>query len=744
MKIATLLLIVLGFFVNVNAQNPENYGTLLNSVDLGSQTATPDRSIVGIQYAEGSLWVTGFDPDDYWQHKLYKFNEDASELLETYSYGIEAAGWKDLAFDGEFLYVTDMDTIRQLSTIDGQKTGVKIPAPFYYNSGLAYNPYADHFYVTGDGGSNIYEIDRDGNIVDAISDYSNRYSTGLAVDTISPGGPFLYTFSNEEVGYGLQIVVSQISLITHQFTGVEFSGESISAIIAETAGGATITYDAEEDLLTLIGVNIRNGSNMADQMEYAMFYDITRDEIPGPQISVNPTSIQNTLPQGDSADLEIQIFNDGEAPLFWSAYVETPDQDTINNLGELLGTFNASVQTPNYDRGLNAMTFLNDVIYVNGRNFYGNQTTIYEFDKNGNLLAQHPYNSLNNAGFYSLTTDGEYLYAEDTYVIMQIEPDNFSVEGYILKPSGSGKGFTYDPNTDHFWLGNGNGLIYEFDRDGNEINEFITPYDIQGLAWDQWSPGGPYLWAWVETDAGSGSKCEAIRLNPHTCTSTGTSFIGTNFSNNPLFQDIPEGAVITNQWEENKVTFIGLHEAGIISESDTTESVGFIAAYDLDVVPPPGWIELMFPAFGTTQQDSIGTFTVRLRSLMNDTIMSAVIRIANNDIDDPQVVIPVNFEMTAAFTTGIPTLDKRDQVLGQNYPNPFHSKTTIPVILEKANNVELIVYNDSGSVVVLIYQGRLEAGKHEFTIQSAHLSPGVYFYKLETADYTEYKKMIMK
>jgi hypothetical protein len=741
---STVTIIFILFLSNVVfAQDNENFGTLLNAVDLGSQTPTPDRSIVGIQFAEGNLWVTGFDPDDYWQHKLYKFSADGSSLIDTYSYGIEAAGWHDMAWDGEYLYVTDMDTIRQLNIENGQKTGVVIPAPFYYNRGLAYNPYNDHFYVSGEGGFNIYEIDREGNIVNAIGGTSGNYYVGLAVDTISIGGPFLWSYMNEEEGYGLNLKAKQFSLQTYQFTGVEFEGASISNIINETAGGATIMYDQDSDSLRLVTINIRNG-NAQDQFEYAMFYDITRDEIPGPQISVNPTSIQNTLPQGDSADITIDVFNDGDAPLFWSAFIETPDQDTINNLGEVLASFNASIQTPDYDRGLNAITFLNDIIYINGRNYYGNQSAIYEFDKDGNFMAQHPYNALSPVGFSSLTTDGEYLYADDTYVILQINPESFMIEGYIQKPSGTYRGFTYDPNMDHFWLGNGNGLIREIDRDGNEINVFITPYDIQGLAWDQFSPGGPYIWAWVETDATEGSKCEAIRLNPHTCTPSGAGFTGTNFSNNSLFQDIPEGAVITNQWEDNTVTFIGLQKAGLIQETDTTENIGFVATYDLDVVPPPDWIELMFPAFGTTPQDSVGSFTVRLRSLMNDTIMTAVIRISNNDINDPQVVIPINFEMAAAVTTSINDhSNSNPNLLGQNYPNPFNHSTLIPIDLPSRTHIGLKLFDETGRLLATIYNGFMERGKHEFEIQAGKLSSGVYYYTLYTDSDIITKRMVI-
>lgn len=727
----------------ITAQDPPEFGELIHATDLGSQTPTPDRSIVGVQVAEGHLWVTGFDPDDYWQHKLYKYNLGGTELIEVYDYGIEAAGWKDMAYDGEHLYVTDMDTIRELDPATGEKTGGVIPAPFYYNSGLAYNPLNDHFYVTGDGGNNIYEIDREGNIIGAIADYANRYTTGLAVDTVSPGGPFLWTHSNEEVGYSLEKRISQISLLTNQFTGIEFDGESISSIIVENAGGATIAYDYAADSITFIGINIRNG-NANDQMEYAMYYNITRDDIPGPQIAVTPSNIQNVLVPGDSLDINVEISNSGDGPLFWSAYIETPDQDTIDDLGDLLFSFNATLQTPGTDRGLNAVTFLNDVIYINGRNFPNQQEAIYKFDKEGNFLGSHPYNSISPAGFTSLTTDGVYLYADDTYAILQIDPGNFSVAGYLFKPSGTYRGFTYDPQTDHFWLGNGNGLIYEINRDGEEVNEYLTPYDLQGLAWDRWSPGGPFLWAWVETNNEEGSQCEAVRLDPHTCTPVGEGFTGFSFSNDPMYQDIPNGAVITNQWEENRVSLIGLQNASFIEEGDTIEDHDFLAVYDLDVVPPPEWIEIVNTSYGTTQPDSLGQFTVRLRSIMDDTLMTAVVRIANNDIQQPEVVIPVNFEMSALFTDLEEIPGKREFVLGQNYPNPASGTTFIPVSVENEGPVELTIYDLNGQSIATYEEYVGISGEYVFRMDVSKIPHGVYIYRLITPDGSWSKQMIIK
>jgi hypothetical protein len=735
-------LLVLTIFFSVQSQEPE-FGDTLKTFDIGSLTPTPDRTIRGIEYAEGHFWATGFDPDDYWQHKLYKISSDGNTLVEAYSYGIEAAGWSDMAYDGEFLYVADLDTIRQISTLDGQKTGVKIPSPFYYNSGLTYNPQTDHFFVIGDGGNNIYEIDRDGEIMAAIANYPNHGTGGLALDTLSPGGPFLWTWSSEYIGYETILKASQISLLNYQFTGLGFEGIMISNIIVEGAGGATVIYNWDEDKLALATLNIRNG-NANDQMEYVVIYNIGSDQIPGPQIVLNPTSIQNILPPGDSIDVEISIANQGLNILNWSAYLEFPNQDTINSLGDTLYTFNGTQQTQINDRGLNAITYLDDHIWINGRNFPNQQKNIYKFSKTGELQATYPYYSLNGIGYRTIATDGEYLYFEDTYTINQVDPETFETVGFILKPSGSFSGLTYDPQTDHFWGGNGNGLIYEFDRDGNEINEFLTPYDIQGLAWDRWSPGGPYLWAWVETDASQGTRCEAIRLDPATCTPVGEGFEGYNFSNNSFFQDLPEGAVVTSQWEENKVTFLGLHNSGLINGQDTVSGVDFIGVYDLDVIPAPGWIELLEPSFGSVDASETGSLFVRLRSIMDDTLMTAVIRIENNSILEPEVFIPVNFTMLPLIYTS----NNEDQLnerglLGQNFPNPVKSETVIPLFIAEAGNVDLTIYNNLGKVVQKVYDGWLDSGDHQLKVNLSGQKPGIYYYSIQTQENSFTRKMIL-
>jgi hypothetical protein len=81
--------------------------------------------------------------------------------------------------------------------------------------------------------------------------------------------------------------------------------------------------------------------------------------------------------------------------------------------------------------------------------------------------------------------------------------------------------------------------------------------------------------------------------------------------------------------------------------------------------------------------------------------------------------------------------------LSQNYPNPFNPATTIKFALPVSGNVTLKVFDVTGRLVSEIVNGNLQAGLHEVNFNASNLSSGAYFYKLETKDFTDIKKMIL-
>ena len=81
--------------------------------------------------------------------------------------------------------------------------------------------------------------------------------------------------------------------------------------------------------------------------------------------------------------------------------------------------------------------------------------------------------------------------------------------------------------------------------------------------------------------------------------------------------------------------------------------------------------------------------------------------------------------------------------LKQNYPNPFNPTTIISYDLVKAGNVKLEIYNDIGRKVATLVNGMQSAGSHEVTFNASHLNSGLYFYKLDSQNFSQTKKMML-
>jgi hypothetical protein len=90
----------------------------------------------------------------------------------------------------------------------------------------------------------------------------------------------------------------------------------------------------------------------------------------------------------------------------------------------------------------------------------------------------------------------------------------------------------------------------------------------------------------------------------------------------------------------------------------------------------------------------------------------------------------------------------KDFELYQNYPNPFNPVTVIRYSLLVNSNVRMKVYNISGKEIATLVNEKLKAGTYEipFSINrftGNQISSGVYFYRLETDNFSDTKKMLL-
>jgi hypothetical protein len=80
--------------------------------------------------------------------------------------------------------------------------------------------------------------------------------------------------------------------------------------------------------------------------------------------------------------------------------------------------------------------------------------------------------------------------------------------------------------------------------------------------------------------------------------------------------------------------------------------------------------------------------------------------------------------------------------LEQNYPNPFNSVTTIEFSLSQAGTVKLTIFNALGHLVETLVSEQLPAGSFQVTWDAGRYSSGIYFYRLQSGNYFETRKMI--
>lgn len=739
-KIILFLTLSLFFIVQSSvAQNQESsLGDTISSFNAGVLTPTPDRILQGVEYAQRHFWVTGSDPDDNFNQKLYKFSRDEQNLVEYWEIDPGATTLKDLAYDGEFLYAAGVDTIYQINPANGQLTGVTIPGPEYYLNGLAYDPEHNHFWVSGDGNL-IYEIDFAGNVIKTVSFPQDLPTAGMAWDTVTAAGPYLWVWSMKYTSDDVRPKAYQIAPSTGELTGVTFEGVLMhpsGSEGADYAGGAAITTEYIANKTTLIGIHGSSFQDSYDQLDWIVTYDLDPlgSGIPGPEISVNPQSIENNVMPGDSVDIPITVSNNSDSyQLNWQTGLEYPFTDTSASPGDSLLSFNATEITPDNNDRLKGIAFAGNHLFISSQTNFDDQFKLYKIKKDGSeIINTYTLGSLYQ-GWTTITSDGAYIYGAQQYQINKFDPDSGYIVDSYPRPNFSPSGMAYDPQQEHFFLGGGNGAIMKINKEGDELNFYTTPYDIAGLSWDNWSPGGPFLWVYYYDE--ENATIRAKRINPDTGGDTGASFEGINLSDAPSLADEPLDIAVTPNWQENKLVMTALHDSYDEANGNSDE----VIVYDMAITPAPGWIELLPQSYGNTAPQGEDVFTVRLKAIMEDTLMSAQIVITSNDVLQPKTIIPVNFRMMPALPTSVEKYNSKTNARITNvYPNPARDIVNIQ-LRDDSNPAIVRIYSLSGKRV--FEKEYSKGGAHIIGI--GNLTGGIYYISVETNSKRETKKLVI-
>ena len=81
--------------------------------------------------------------------------------------------------------------------------------------------------------------------------------------------------------------------------------------------------------------------------------------------------------------------------------------------------------------------------------------------------------------------------------------------------------------------------------------------------------------------------------------------------------------------------------------------------------------------------------------------------------------------------------------LSQNYPNPFNPVTKIKFSIPRNSFVKLSVFDNLGRELEVIVKEQLQPGTYELEWNGEKRTSGIYYFKIETEEFTATRKMIL-
>lgn len=102
-----------------------------------------------------------------------------------------------------------------------------------------------------------------------------------------------------------------------------------------------------------------------------------------------------------------------------------------------------------------------------------------------------------------------------------------------------------------------------------------------------------------------------------------------------------------------------------------------------------------------------------------------------------------NLDVTTGITDEPDNSLPRSFVLGQPYPNPFNAELTIPVTLQKAQDVTVDVFNITGERVARLYEGRSKSGENLMQWDASGVSSGIYLIRAVSKGETRTEKAVL-
>jgi len=322
----------------------------------------------------------------------------------------------------------------------------------------------------------------------------------------------------------------------------------------------------------------------------------------------------------------------------------------------------------------------------------------------GNLLASGTFTSVTNSGWQELVFSSPVLISANTIYVASYHTDGTK---YVATPAG-------------FASAAANGSLTAPDNasaGGNGVYAYggTAVYPSNSVGANYWVDVifSPNVYIFSLTGIQDANGCthngalQTLTVNSSVCSGNTLPVTLTNLSATVKDQDI------VLQW----------------STSSEINNLGFEVQRSRDGAT---WSVLGFV-------NGAGNSNTTLKYVYTDEKLSSGIRyyyrLKQIDIDKKFVYSPI---VSAKLDV------KEGYTLEQNYPNPSRNETIIKFSLPQKSKVNLTLYDISGRMVKVLVNESKESGTHAVTFDCTTLPKGLYFYKLQTGDFSAVKKLTVQ
>jgi hypothetical protein len=230
----------------------------------------------------------------------------------------------------------------------------------------------------------------------------------------------------------------------------------------------------------------------------------------------------------------------------------------------------------------------------------------------------------------------------------------------------------------------------------------------------------------------------------------------------PVAGGTVEWIIVNQTWTETSINVISGSTYTIMVDGIMSTQGGTYKQHRYYVGPEGlGGSQSSFPIPDVTTQcvigkigtDGIGFWVGRVCSFQAKKSGKLYLGINDNQPGDNVGFFVAYIFQKSSFTTSSvkdsPTsFDGINFSINQNYPNPFNPSTTIEYEVSAAGNVELVVYDITGSLIKKLVNDYSQPGQYKIVWDGKNNSgqkvgSGTYFYQIKVNDQVMSKKMIM-